>query len=254
MKHLSRLSLSSAFLLSPLVFSSVAMADQNAATSDFSLGIGASVSDSPYLDYDNDAKAIPLINYQSGNFHVRGSELGYQLYQGTGSLEVIGNLNMMEFDASESNALSALDDRDMAFEAGVRYRLDNFSITALTDISDTHDGQRVNLNYAFPLKSNNQQSGITPAVGVDWQSDDYNNYYYRVSSSESARTGGSIGAYDADSSVNPYIKVDAYYQIAPQWTAVANVRYTWLDDNISDSSMIEDDSEARASVGLRYRF
>ncbi len=250
----SRLALSSALLLSPLLASSAAFADQGSQQSEFSLGLGATVSDSPYRDYDNDPSLIPLINYKSGAFHVRGTELGYQVYQGTGSIEVIGNLNTMEFDAGESNPLSALDDRDMAFEAGVRYRLDNFSITALTDVSDTHEGERVNLNYAFPLKSNNQQSGLTPAVGMDWQSDDYNSYYYGVSAGESARTGGSIAAYDAGSSLNPYVKVDAYYQLAPQWTAVANVRYTWLDDNISDSSMVEDDSEARASVGINYKF
>ncbi|MEH6626399.1 MAG: MipA/OmpV family protein [Motiliproteus sp.] len=250
----SRLALNSALLLSPLLVSSAAFADQSSQQSEFSLGLGATVSDSPYRDYDNDPQVIPLINYRSGNFHVRGTELGYQVYKGTGSIEVIGNLNTLEFDPDDSDSLSSLDERDMAFEAGVRYRLENLSITALTDISDTHEGERVNINYAFPLAGNDQQSGLTPAVGLDWQSDDYNNYYYGVSAAESARNGGSIGTYDADSSVNPYIKVDAYYQIAPQWTAVANVRYTWLDDNISDSSMVDDDREARASVGLNYKF
>jgi outer membrane protein len=220
----------------------------------FSLGLGATYNDSPYLGYDDDVKAIPLINYRNGDFHIRGTELGYRVYQGTGQLELIGNLNTMEFDADESTDLSLLDDRDMAFEMGVRYRLDNFSVTALVDVSDTHEGERVNVNYAFPLSGNSKKSGIVPAVGLDWQSDSYNDYYYGVSSVESARTGGSIAAYDSGSSINPYFKVDAYYEIAPQWQAVANFRYTWLDDEISDSSMIEDDEDARISFGVKYHF
>ncbi|MCW8884693.1 MAG: MipA/OmpV family protein [Motiliproteus sp.] len=127
-------------------------------------------------------------------------------------------------------------------------------MTALVDVSDAHEGERVNVNYAFPLSSNTAKSGIVPAVGLDWQSNSYNDYYYGVSAAESARTGGSVAAYDSDSSVNPYFKVDAYYEIAPQWQAVANFRYTWLDDEISDSSMVEDDHEARVSLGVKYQF
>ncbi|MCW8884694.1 MAG: MipA/OmpV family protein [Motiliproteus sp.] len=93
-----------------------ALAEDN--QSQFSLGLGATYNDSAYLGYDNDPRAVPLINYRNGDFHIRATELGYRVYDGTGQIELIGNLNFMEFDADESAELSLLDDRDMAFEMG----------------------------------------------------------------------------------------------------------------------------------------
>lgn len=222
--------------------------------SPLSLGLGATVSSGFYLDYDDDPLPIPLITYQSGDLYVRATELGYIVFDRGYKVSVIGNIGTAEFDPDDSNRLAALDERDRALESGVRFSMGNFNIAALTDISATHDGQRVDANYAFALATGNSRWNVVPAAGVEWQSDDYSNYYYGVSGAESARTGGAVATYDASDSWNAYIKADTTYQIDKHWSLVGSAKYTWLDDEISDSAMVDEDSYGQLTFGVKYAF
>jgi outer membrane protein len=161
---------------------------------------------------------------------------------------------MHEFDSADSGRLRQLDDRDTSFEGGVRLTYGNFNMMAVTDLSDEHDGQRVDLNYGFPFRGPNRSWSLVPGLGVEWQSDDYTDHYYGVSAAESARTGGTIAAYKADSAVNPYVKVDGHYRLSEHWNLVGSVKYVSLDDEISDSTMVEEDSFGVVMVGFSYQF
>ncbi|MEH6617407.1 MAG: MipA/OmpV family protein [Porticoccus sp.] len=228
-----------------------AVAEQNYKNS---VGLGVAKSSGVYLDYDNDATAVPIISYQRGNFYIKGTEIGYKIWDNGTTLAVIGNFNLYEFDSDESDQLRQLDDRDGSFEGGARLTLGDLNLVVVTDLSDEHDGQRLDLNYGFPFNGRNKSWNVIPAVGVEWQSDDYTDHYYGVSAAESARTGGMIATYEADSAVNPYLKVDGHYRLSNRWNLVGSAKYVSLDDEISDSTMVEDDSFGVIMVGFSYRF
>ena len=57
---------------------------------------------------------------------------------------------------------------------------------------------------------------LTPGIGVEWNSDNQNEYYYGVSRHESRRSG--MRSYDPDSSWNPYLELSANYRFLGDWS------------------------------------
>lgn len=78
---------------------------------------------------------------------------------------------------------------------------------------------------------------LTPGIGVEWNSDNQNEYYYGVSRHESRRSG--MRSYDPDSSWNPYLELSANYRFLGDWSVYGVARYTRLSDEITDSPMVD---------------
>ncbi len=82
---------------------------------------------------------------------------------------------------------------------------------------------------------------LTPGIGVEWNSDNQNEYYYGVSKHESNRSG--MRSYDPDSSWNPYLELAANYRFLGDWSVYGIARYTRLSDEITDSPMVDKSPE-----------
>lgn len=93
---------------------------------------------------------------------------------------------------------------------------------------------------------------LTPGIGVEWNSDNQNEYYYGVSRHESRRSG--MRSYDPDSSWNPYLELSANYRFLGDWSVYGVARYTRLSDEITDSPMVDKSWSGLISTGITYTF
>lgn len=57
---------------------------------------------------------------------------------------------------------------------------------------------------------------VTPGIGVQWNSENQNEYYYGVSRKESARSG--LRGYNPNDSWSPYLELSASYNFLGDWS------------------------------------
>ena len=88
-------------------------------------------------------------------------------------------------------------------------------------------------------------------LGLNWRSDNLNNYYYGVRGKEAT---ANRTVYKSGSSANPYAGVALDYQLAARWSIFSLFRNEWLGNEISDSPIVDQDSKISVILGLLYRF
>ena len=221
----------------------------------FALGIGVAAEQSIYSGVDNQSSAIPLFAAEYNGFFLNGMELGYQLVDDGDfglAISIAGDeldgertdgpllKDMGDVDSGVNLKLSA----DMATDVGL------FEFSVAQDVSSEHKGTAVTADWALPLEITPRLT-VFPGVGVSWLSEDITNHYYGVTTAQ-ARAGRA--AYKADSSFIYRAGVDAEYLVNEQWIIRAGLEYQQFGDEISDSSIVEDDSSVGGFIGAMYRF
>jgi outer membrane scaffolding protein for murein synthesis (MipA/OmpV family) len=94
------------------------------------------------------------------------------------------------------------------------------------------------------------ESDSKASAAVVWQSDDYNDYYYGVRS-----RARHADRYTADSDVNYRLGVVAVYQQPhSHWMFMGGLRYEFFGDEITDSTIVSEDEQLSALIGVAYTF
>jgi outer membrane scaffolding protein for murein synthesis (MipA/OmpV family) len=225
------------------------------ADGQWAVGAGTAVSSSALVGSDEvEAGAAPFFFYEGERLSVSLDSASYTLYQGDSlSLDVLGALRDEGFDADDNQALAGLDEREEALDVGVSVNLAQlggvFSLAALTDVSNRHQGQEVSLSYGIPLEGAYWE--VTPSLGVAWKSSDLVDYYYGVEAKE-ARPGRA--EYQGEAAMNGFVGLDATLAFSRQWLVTGGLSFSALANEISDSPLIEDDREVSGSLGVIYLF
>jgi outer membrane protein len=220
-----------------------------------SLGLGVLYKDKPYKNYSSSEKSqpIPIVLYEGEHFFARGGSIGWDfLDSDVLEVAVIGQFLGDGYDESDSKALKGNGDKDPSFGVGgqVIWKPENlgFKFSAVQDITDNSDGAQVVGEVFYRYKSGNFR--ITPAASVVWQSDDYNDYYYGVRS-----RAVNANPYTADSDVNYRLGVlGVYQQPNSPWMFTGGLRYEFFGDEITDSSIVSEDEQLTALIGVAYTF
>lgn len=227
------------------------------AESKFTLGAGVGIVEHPYKQYDHDVYPVPVISYEGDNFWFRGLGGGYYLWNdGTDQLSLTAYWSPMFFKPgdSDNSQMRKLDRRKSTMMAGVSWfhHTDYGSLrtTLAGDTLDNSNGIVWDLGWVY--RYTNGGLTLTPGIGVQWNSENQNDYYYGVSRHESARSG--MRSYDPNSSWNPYLELSANYRFAGNWSVFGTARYTRLSDEITDSPMIDKSWTGLLSTGVTYTF
>lgn len=156
------------------------------AESNLTLGAGVGVVEHPYKDYDSDVYPIPVIAYESENFWFRGLGGGYYLWNDNADkLSIMAYWSPMYFKPGDSDdhQLRRLDRRKSTMMAGVSYAHHTqygFLRTSLAgDTLDNSNG--IVWDLAWLYRYTNGGLTLTPGIGVEWNSENQNDYYYGVS-------------------------------------------------------------------------
>nr|WP_243432069.1 MipA/OmpV family protein [Aliamphritea spongicola] len=219
-----------------------------------SLGLGTGYSESIYKGIDDDTAALPLFDIEYGNFYISGLEAGYTYYE-TETLSLYAAIAADDLDGerTDSRQLRDLGDVDsgtnLVLGAEMMTEVGMLSASIAQDVADEHKGTQVNLEWGVPVEFGDLT--VLPAVSASWVSDKLVNHYYGVSASE-ARVGRA--AYDGDSAWIYGVGVAAEYALNQEWTIIGAVNYEHYSDEITDSSIVSEDSAVSAMMGVRYQF
>ncbi|MCJ8297707.1 MAG: MipA/OmpV family protein [Pseudomonadales bacterium] len=236
--------------LVPMLISTPALAGE------FTLGLGAYTAKSEYKDLKNSSGAVPLIEYQGQGWSVSPGGISVDLLGGEEAplkISAILESTGSEMDASDSTSFNGVNDRDASIDLGLQmsYAIGAGSVNgSLTgDVSSTHKGYGLDVNYShnIPLFGGHLQ----PAAGFEFKSANYTDYYYGVSSSETA-TGRA--AYKAGSAINPYLSYSYFYPINENLSLIHNTSITFLDSEIKDSPLVDRSNTWSSFVGVGYKF
>lgn len=227
----------------------------------WSFGLAAVVSDSPYAGEGTKVMPIPMVTFEGERFYFRGITAGWRFIQND-SFELAGiakfrfdgfnvdDLGRAELAANGIN-YQLLEDRDLALDVGMGMKwtgaAGEIEMEFLADATDTSGGQEINFQYGRPFNVGNGR--LTPNVGVTWQSEDMANYYYGTLDTEVAR---GVVNYKPGSATIPHVGVQYFRPIGEKWALMAFAKYSFLPDEITDSPLLEPDTDGMASVFIGF--
>jgi outer membrane protein len=231
-----------------------------AAHAQWSAGIGAIGSATPYKGLKTEAFVIPIVAYEGERILWRGPSLQYKLTglnRNEPSLRLSVELAPNELEVDESDELDGIEKRDFSVLAGIRYiyptAIGEFSAVFQTDITNKHDGQRGAVNFERVLTSAPDRSwALTAGVQVEYLSDNYATYYFGVSQEEA--NNSEFAQYEVDAVWQGGVTFGGYYRFAESWQVVAQTRWLSLASDIKDSPIVEDSSTLDGFVGVTYQF
>ena len=240
--------------------SNAALFNKNLPTipdAELSIGVNVMAVNSAYdLEESTEIKVLPGVFYDNNRVYARGAQAGaYLINDGSNQLAAYAQLAGNSFEPDDATgALSELDERKASAAAGLSYTrltpVGGFRVQYATDILDRSGGNIARLSYLGKISKN--KLTVYPSVGFEYYDNEYNQYYYGVSDTESTRTG--VEAYTANSSLNPYINISANYDFSKRWAGFANQSLSYLPNEQYDSPMVDSRTDSTTTLGLLYKF
>lgn len=221
-----------------------------------SVGINVIAGNSPYDVDDNNVTVLPSVFYDNHKIYARGSKLGSYIVKDDKNefaafIQPSGNT----FDPDDAKApLSGLDERKWSGMVGLEYMRTTpygaFRGQIARDVLGNSEGTVAKLSYLAKVTKGDLT--VYPSAGVEWVNDTYNQYYYGVSSDESTRTG--IKTYSPDSSISPFLSINAFYDINKDWSLFLGQNISYLADEQNDSPIVDNRTNYRTTLGVMYNF
>jgi outer membrane protein len=221
------------------------------------LGLGAAVSNAVYAGEGTRVTPFPLVTYQGERFFWRGIGGGAHLFKSSGfALDAILSARLDGVDrddfgevelAERGIARALLEDRDHGLDLGIagtwRGGMGQIELEIKGDVTGTSKGYEAGIKYAYPFQWGGAR--ISPHVGVSHLSKKMANYYYGTLPEETAR---GVVDYKPGSATVPRIGVDIVRPFAGRWAFIGNVAYKKLPGKISDSPLVEKDTDGVVSA------
>ncbi len=144
-------------------------------------------------------------------------------------------------------------DRDYAIEAGFELLTDgrwgHLQFSAHHDVSGTHEGYEVALDYGFGWRS--RRWYFEPSIGFAWKSEALNDYYWGVRPGES---NVALPAYQAEAGLNVRGRLAASYYMSQHWAFSFAGEYERINDEAAASPIVREADVWGFFAGVRYRF
>lgn len=237
--------------------SGVATPSPDAPPSRWGLGLGAAVSNGVYAGEGTRVAPFPLVTYQGERFFWRGISGGaHLLKRGPFTLDATLSARMDGIERADFGQLelaergidrALLEDRDNGLDLGMaatwRGALGQLEFDVKGDVTGTSKGYEAGVKYSYPYQWG--RTRISPHVGVAHLSKKLANYYYGTLPEEAAR---GVVNYQPGSATIPRIGVDVVRPFAGRWAFIGNVSYKKLPGKISDSPLVEKDTDGTVSA------
>ena len=238
---------------------SAAISAPSLAESELKAGLVTAANTTFYEDMNQEHYLLPLMIADYGRFYLRGVHGGYRVYQEEEgqslALEVRRTFDGYSGDdIDDRDALAGMSDRDAAWEAGLAYESPvgggQLKAKLMQDISNTHDGLSVRVEYERPLWTE-QNHMLSWYAGSEYWDDKKTDYYFGVTPGE-ARSNRS--AYTANSSSSFIVGSNLGKRIDENITILANIEYLRMNDTVSDSPLVDRADQWSAYAGIFYQF
>lgn len=221
----------------------------------FGLDLAAAYRFEPYPEIGDDGLASSRFSYRGERFAALGPNLSYLMFgrERPWSFKTILASSLDGHDASDTDFLSGMDERRITteggFEASYETGVADFSLSTRNDLLSEHDGYRVDAEI-----SRSWWLGrfiMTPEISYSYWDGDRSDYYFGVRPSEAA---AGRRAYDLDGTGNWGLSLMGVTKLTPQWFMLAGAKYTYYDEDIEDSPIVDKYYSYRVFFGIGYKF
>ena len=222
----------------------------------WSLGLGVFSSPRPYVGASNKITPAPLLEINYKKLYVQGIQAGYKFIDTERfGFDARAGFVFAGLDPDDSPALEGMNKRNSSLEGGFvftwkpgKYRL---TTSAFTDMLGNSNGQQAAMDFSRMWTFNRFQWGITPSVGVVWQSSNMVDYYAGVTPEE-ARPGRP--PFRGHSAINFRSSLFGYFFLSLRVRLTGLVRIQRLDNGILESPIVDQQRGIFGLIGISYRF
>lgn len=222
------------------------------------IGVLASLDANAYAT-DDKVGVLPLVLYDNDHFYAEGSEFGFYAHKDSKNWFRVGvghESRHFKPDDATKVALKNLNPRQSSANLVLSYTsitpIGGFEMKAGLDMMDRSGGQMLSLAHRSLFKFADDKLTIYPKFGINWYSDDYNQYYFGVSEQESIKTG--MNVHTVKSSYSPFVMVSGKYRFGDHVGAVASTKAQWLSSTQKNSPLTDGKMDIKANMGLTYTF
>ena len=230
---------------------------------EFSTGVGIYSTSEAWKGTSSNQGLAPILSAKYGNWLIgENGIVSYNLLTEDDFGLVVGvnyrndGYDVDKFLSSEKSTNAVFNGYDSP-DGDVTVKVDSYwkfvNLSVEQDVSGHSKGLTADLGVEVPIFNIGNDFIVQAHATVHWQSSDYANYIYGVSSTQ---VDNSVGrsAYTVGSVTNYSLGLSAFYQLDENWNLIASAQYTKLDDAITDSPLIGDDKVTSAFIGATYSF
>jgi outer membrane protein len=225
---------------------------------ELSIGMAARGEREIYKDVDSEFEPAPFIRYENGPFEIEvydGLDASFTLF-GSGFYEIAlkGSVDFEEgYDSDDSDYFEGMDELDTLYSVGLGYEINfagwNAELEFEQDVSGEHDGQEVELAFAYPWMAGGFE--FQPTLSATWLSEKTVDYFYGVSEKEAKPDRP---AYSPGASYEIGAEVMILRPLFGNFTAVGIVEISTFGKDITDSPLVDEDYEIEGLLGIIYTF
>lgn len=203
------------------------------------------------------AIALPIINANYGDrFYVNALQAGVWLLDSDDKRLRFGLYTQARFgwDAEDGKLTRGMDDRDFTFDLGptIRWQTDYGTINARWgfDVGGASNGQTVDLQYVKSLYRSSKLK-LNGSMGVTWNNDKFNDYYFGVGANETSPTRP---AYSAGSGTELSLGINGAYSVLKDQYLLFGTSITRLGNQQADSPIVETRIQPFAYIGYSIAY
>ena len=236
----------------------------------FNIGLKLSIGQRPYKDVDTDFLVYPIISrftdldFTDQVFFCREGNCGIRFARNWYEFGVQGQWNGLGYSRDDSPFLAGMVPRDSSIligpYVGLRSSFIQTRLMYFQDAMDNSDGSELRLVFDFPFRLTN--GFIVPHIDFYRQDSDYTNYYYGIDETIGDRFPSACAPY-LDTCTNYTIRDDsdnidlaarAQFQVGKRWFLHLNARIAFLDDNITNSPLVDSGDPGRWWFGIGFSY
>lgn len=216
----------------------------------FLYGFGLGLSREIYQGFDRRVIPLPILGYRSEKLEVYGPFVSYDVFEAK-AVEFSVKLapRFQGTDEDDSDVFIGMDERKFSMDlgVGVSYQKQNWKTTAsaMFDVLGRSDGYE--LEFQVGRVFGYGPVFVEPSISVSYLDDKHVDYYYGVREYEVAENRG---FYQGKSAVNTAVGISVSTPIFFGGFTQLALDYTWYDSSITDSPIVEDDT----NLSLRFLF
>ena len=180
-------------------------------------------------------------------FGIKTAKMGY------GYLELIGKVNLDTYKVKSSinsNSINRSDPIPLGIGTFQETPIGGFFLNAYHDFGKSK-GALYEFSYFAEIEID-KKVVIYPQIGIERQSTQYANYYYGISSGESALTGYS--SYTAPATSNLLAGIMMEIPVVDNWYVNIYGKRKWMGSGINNSPVMNRPFQDNIFMALAYRF
>ncbi len=220
------------------------------------IGFGSYMQTQAYKDVDNIILPSPVIFFDNSIFYLRWTRIGLY-FLGEKNKDFSWGLSFTtqpRVYGYNTSDIEGMNERKNSWESGLAFSIKTgktyMEIIALTDVLDRYKSWVVKTKIGYDLEYDN--FSFYPSFILAYQSDDFMNYYYGVTSSEAINREES--EYIANAGLQLGIQTYIQYPLTQKISLLINIRADKLSSATTSSTIIEDHYIYSGLASLIYTF